>query len=158
MNKWDRYFLKRAKLNASMSKDLSTSVGAVIADPFHRSVSDGFNGLPRGVDDDHPRIQHRPTKLAMTIHAEENALLFAARSVEGCRCYVWPMPPCSNCAAKLIQAGIKHVISLSPCAELVHRWGDSFRLAEDMYHEAGVELVLYSEDMSVRTVSVAHTY
>jgi dCMP deaminase len=39
------------------------------------------------------------------VHAEVNALAFAAQSVEGCTMYV-THAPCANCAAIIIQHGI----------------------------------------------------
>jgi dCMP deaminase len=59
--------------------------------------------------------------------------------------YVWPMPPCSNCAAKLIQAGVNRVVSIEPTEELKERWGASFSISLEMYQDAQVELVLFKE-------------
>ena len=93
--KWDYRFLDLAAVVASWSKDGSTKVGAVITDPDHRVVSLGFNGFPRGLDDvDLPREE----KLRRTLHAEENALLFASRPLDGCSIFV-THPPCARCAA-----------------------------------------------------------
>ena len=47
----------------------------------------------------------RDEKLRRTIHAEENALLFAGRPVEGCTLYV-THPPCARCAAMFLEAGV----------------------------------------------------
>ena len=85
MNKWDARMLALVDLVASWSKDPSTQVGAAIVDSKNRVVSLGFNGLPRAVRDSD--VLERDEKLRRTIHAEENALLFASRSVEGCTIY-----------------------------------------------------------------------
>jgi len=76
MSKWDSRFMDLARLVASWSKDPSTQVGAVIVDQDKRIVSTGFNGFPRCVNDS---PVDREVKLLRTIHAEENALLFARR-------------------------------------------------------------------------------
>ena len=55
---WDKYFMLMAQTVALKSKDPSTRVGAVIADSDHRIVSVGFNGPPRGTDDN-AYIYHR---------------------------------------------------------------------------------------------------
>jgi dCMP deaminase len=144
MNHWDRRFLKLVREVSSWSKDPSTQVGAIIVDPHHRVVSLGFNGLPRGVHDLPDRLEQRETKLKMVIHAEENALLFASRSVEGHTLYVWPLPCCARCAAKVIQAGIARVVSL-PSAH--PRLQEDFVLAAQMYSEAGVALELIDESL-----------
>lgn len=134
MSKWDVRFLELAATVATWSKDPSTAVGAVIADAKNRVVSLGFNGFPRGV---HDETVPRDEKLRRTIHAEENALLFAGRSVEGCTIYV-THAPCARCAAKLIQAGIARVVAQVPVDGFAARWEDEIRSATEMFLEAGV--------------------
>jgi dCMP deaminase len=138
---WDRYGLDLARVAAGRSRDPSTQCGAVILDAQHRLVSSGYNGLPRGIPDDPALYEDRERKLALVLHAEENALLFAQRDLSGATIYVWPMPPCSRCAAKIVQAGIKRVVTLAPTAEQDERWGTSFDLARWLYQQAGVEYV-----------------
>ena len=137
LSKWDYRFLDLAKHIGTWSKDPSTQVGAVIADTRHRIISMGFNGFPQGVDDTQERLQDRETKLMLTQHAEVNALAFASRQVDGCTAYVWPFPPCTQCAGALIQAGITRIVA-PEVDEKAHRWGDHFALAREMYQEAGV--------------------
>ena len=136
---WDSRFLDLAALVASWSKDPSTQVGCVIVDPYNRVVSTGFNGLPRGIKDTAARLENRATKYDLVIHAEENALLFARQSFEGCTAYVYPILPCSRCAAKLIQAGIKRVVSVPTLTDAdTEKWQHEWLLAEEMYKEVGV--------------------
>lgn len=104
---WDYKFLDLAEHISKWSKDPSTKVGAVIVDDKNRVISIGYNGVPRGVNE--PVSGDREQKLLRTIHAEENALAFAYRDVEGCRMYV-SFPPCAHCAAQIIQRGITEVI------------------------------------------------
>ena len=52
MTRWTEYFLDLCDLNASMSKDPSTKVGAVIARPDRTVASMGWNGFARGTSDD----------------------------------------------------------------------------------------------------------
>ena len=122
---------------ATWSKDPSTKVGAAIADSQHRIVSTGFNGFPRGIRDELKILVQRTFKLALTIHAEENAILFATKALDGCTIYV-SAPPCARCAAKIIQTGIGRVVSKRPSAELTARWGDEFKLADSLYEQAGI--------------------
>ena len=133
--KWDRRMLGMANLVATWSQDPSTGVGAVIVDTKNRIVSMGFNGFPRRVTDNYDGMT-RDEKLRRTIHAEENALLFATRSVEGCTIYV-THPPCARCAAKIIQAGIVRVVSRPPWNEFTERWADDIRSSTEMFAEAG---------------------
>ena len=144
LDKWDHRMLGLAEHIAGWSKDPSTRVGCVLADSRHRVVSTGYNGLPQGVRDTLERLEDRALKLMLTLHAEENALLFATQKLDGCTCYVWPMPPCARCAGKLIQAGIARVVAPAPTPEQTSRWSRDFDLAHQMYAEAGV-VVDYSE-------------
>ena len=137
MNKWDARMLTLADLVATWSKDPSTGVGAAIVDGKNRVVSLGFNGFPRAVCDSDEALFDREEKLRRTIHAEENALLFAGRSVEGCTIYV-THPPCARCAAKLIQAGITRVVARAPTDQFAGRWADDMDSANTMFAEAGV--------------------
>jgi dCMP deaminase len=147
MNNWDHRFLCMARLVASWSKDPSTKVGCVIADDQHRILSTGFNGLPRGIDDDAGLLTNRDAKLSTIIHAETNALLLATRSVAGATCYVWPVPPCAHCSCLLIQSGIVKVVAPVPPEEFISRWGISLISAADLLIEAGVELTLVQGEL-----------
>ena len=133
--KWDSRFLDMAQLVALWGKDPSTKCGAVIVDAANRVVSVGYNGFARGVHDTPDRLVDRDTKLAMVIHAEENAILFAERNLVGCTLYTWPFMPCAGCAGKVIQVGIQRVVSLVSDNP---RWVQSFALAQQQFAEAGV--------------------
>ena len=131
--------MRLADLVRGWSKDPSTQVGAVIVRPDKTIASVGFNGFPRGVDDTPGRLTDRPTKYAMTLHAEANAIVSAREPVGGYTLYVSPLHPCSNCAALIIQAGISRVVTRTDDLE---RWAESFALARQMFQEAGVRLDL----------------
>ena len=103
MDKWNQRFLNLAKHVSSWSKDPSTKVGAVIADPETKIVVGmGYNGFPRFVDDTEERYNDRPTKYKFVVHAELNAILNSNKSVRGCEIYIYPtlMKPncCPECA------------------------------------------------------------
>ncbi|MHB8388014.1 MAG: deoxycytidylate deaminase [Acidobacteriaceae bacterium] len=137
--KWDHRFLELARHVAGWSKDPNTKVGAVIVAPDRRVVSMGFNGLPRSIEDTALRLGTRELKLQMTLHAEHNAILFAREPLHNCTLYTWPFMTCSNCAAMVIQSSIaRHV---APYVA-VSKWGDSFKLALEMFHEANVDVRL----------------
>lgn len=109
--RWHTYFFNLCLVNASMSKDPSTKVGAVIVRPDKTVASMGMNGFARGCDD-HPSLYaDRDTKYARIIHGEMNAILTAKEPLTGYTLYTYPMPPCERCAAHVIQSGIKHVIA-----------------------------------------------
>ena len=135
MTDWDGRYGRLAAHIAEWSKDPSTKVGAVIVDSQQRIVSTGFNGFARGVDDDDALYAQRDIKLLRTLHAEQNAILFAHRSIAGCTIYV-THPPCARCAAMLIQSGITRVVH--PPNQLSDKWAHELAAASTMYREAGV--------------------
>ena len=137
--KWDKRFLALASHIAGWSKDPSTQVGCVVVGPDREIRSTGFNGFPRGIEDSSARLENRELKYPLICHAEENAIMHAARigiSLKGCTAYVtWP--PCSRCARSLIQAGVDEVVYPTE-SEIPERWGDDFEIATSMMNEAGL--------------------
>lgn len=113
---WDEYFMGIALLSAKRSKDPSTQVGACIVDPNNKVVSIGYNGMPRGVDDDKIPWGHGEgleSKYLYVCHAEFNAILNTrdGSALNGCRIYV-TLFPCNECAKAIIQTGIKEIVYL----------------------------------------------
>lgn len=133
---WNEYFMGLAHHVATRSKDPSSKVGAVIIDTDRRIVSTGFNGPPRGTDDD-IAFADRDIKLMRVLHAEENAILFAMRSVRGYSMFT-THHPCAHCAAVIAQAGIQHVYHPPVSASFMNRWYDQITQAQEMFREAGV--------------------
>lgn len=137
ITKWDHRFLDMAKLVAEWSKDSSTRVGCCLVDQKNRVISLGFNGSPHGVTDHHIT---RDEKIARTLHAEMNAVLFAARDMAGATAYV-THPPCSSCAAVLVQKEIARVVFPKPSEDFLSRWKESYYTALGMFAEVGIEVV-----------------
>ncbi len=105
-NKWQRRFANLALQVASWSKDPDCKVGAVIVSPDKTAMTFGYNGLPRGIEDnfDDKRLM---------CHAEINAILNAHRDITGWALYC-TKPPCINCAKAIIQAGITNIFVPKP--------------------------------------------
>lgn len=139
--KWDTRFLGLAAHISAWSKDPSSQVGAVITDG-NRIVSVGYNGFAAGVEDRTERLTDRNCKLNLTIHAEENAMIFAKRDLTGCTVYV-THPPCPRCASKLIQEEVGRIVCIAPSEDFLSRWADDLKLSQEMYQEAGVEYSSY---------------
>lgn len=137
-SKWIARFSDLAKEVASWSKDPSSQVGAVIVRPDRTVASVGFNGFPRGVEDCQEVIANRDAKLLRTIHAELNAILAAKEPLNGYSLFVWPFQPCAQCAAAIIQSGIKEVYCPYNDHMAQERWSDSFKAALQMFDESGV--------------------
>ena len=139
VKKWDVRFLEMARNSAMWSKDPSTKVGCVVVGEDREIRSTGFNGFPRGIDDSMERLEDRELKYPLICHAEENAIMHAARigiSLKDCTAYVtWP--PCTRCARSLIQAGVIEVVYPGNI-EIPDRWIEDFERSNSMMKEAGV--------------------
>lgn len=139
MNKWDARFLELAQIIAGWSKDPGTGCGAVLT-RNRKVLGLGYNGLPAGIEDSYVRLADRELKLSLTLHAEDNAILNSAVPLTGATIYVWPMPPCAHCAARIIQVGITRVVAADPPREQAERWHQSLMLSSEVLREAGVSL------------------
>lgn len=140
---WDNRFMRIALEMGQWSKDRSMGVGCVIVGPNHEIRSSGYNGFPRGLDDDIEARHLRPLKYKWTEHAERNAIFNAARigvSIAGCRIYV-PWFPCVDCTRAILQTGLIELIAFRPdIADST--WGEDFRISQEMLDEAKVEVRL----------------
>ena len=128
-----------ATLVSTWSKDRSRKVGSVIVDSRNVLVSLGWNGFPRGIDDDVDRRHERPEKYFWAEHAERNAIYNAAangHTLRGCRLYVL-LFPCASCTRAIIQSGIQEVITGEPDWN-DYKYKESFRASLRMLGEAEV--------------------
>ncbi len=121
----DTYFMQIAFAVRKKANCVGNLVAAVIVRD-NRVISTGYNGVPEGMinclDGGCLRCNSGNFKsgtgydLCICVHAEQNALLSAARfgiAVEGATIYT-TMQPCFNCAKELAQAKIKKVVYLHP--------------------------------------------
>lgn len=134
-NSWDQRFLALARHISGWSKDPSTKVGCIIVGGDREIRSTGFNGFPRGIADDE-RLSDRDFKYPIICHAEENAIMHAARigvALKGCTAYVTLMP-CTRCARGLIQAGIREVVVIDE--EIPERMREDMDRSLNLLHEA----------------------
>jgi dCMP deaminase len=141
MADWDLRFLRLAEHIGTWSKDRSTRVGCVIVGAHQEIRAIGYNGFPRGADDNLDARHARPAKYKWTEHAERNAIYNAARagiSIDKCTMYL-PWFPCMDCARAIVQSGIATLVAFPP--DMSHpTWGEDFRLAIALFEEIGVEV------------------
>lgn len=140
---WESYFMWMAFMVSTRSKDRSTKVGAVIVRD-KVIIATGYNGFPRKCDDRVEARYERPLKYDWTVHAEENAILNAARAglaTIDSTLYVTPLLPCHNCAKSIIQAGIKRVVC-KVASKNNTNWEESFKLTKIMFDEAQIEFCM----------------
>jgi dCMP deaminase len=142
LHEWDQRFLELALLVGTWSKDRSRQVGCVIADDQRGIRAIGYNGFPRGIQDDSEQRHARPAKYLWTEHAERNAIYQAARigvRLEGCTMYL-PWFPCMDCARAIVQAGITRLVAFRPDTSDA-QWGEQFVAALELLKESDVALV-----------------
>ncbi|WP_368487068.1 cytidine/deoxycytidylate deaminase family protein [Spiroplasma sp. DGKH1] len=110
---WDEFFLSVAHVCAMRSKDPMTQVGSCVVNEIKQIIATGYNGLPRGLNDDEfpwdREGEYLQTKYPYVAHAELNAILSAKVDLSGCQIYT-TLFPCSGCTKIIIQAGITEVI------------------------------------------------
>ena len=125
------------------SKDPSTHIGAVVVDDDNSVRTIGYNGLPRGANDNIPERNEKPLKYYYYEHAERNAVYNAALmgiSLKGCRMYTNGIP-CADCARAVIQSGIKEVIVHSNWEDnKPSNWVESCAIGGDLLKECGVKI------------------
>lgn len=141
MDKWDVRFINIAKEISTWSKDPSTKVGAVIVSPDRDIVATGYNGFPMGIVDNDDDYTDRDLKYKKIIHAEMNAIIRSKTNLAGHTLYVYPIQACPNCAAAIIQSGIKKVVALDTPHE---RYNDMFEVSKHMFSQAGVSVNIFS--------------
>jgi dCMP deaminase len=140
---WHSMFMGVALLAAARSKDGRKRNGACIASADNKILGVGYNGLPRGCNDDDPSywsdIDDDPvqSRHSYIVHAEVNAIL---------NCVVLPLTastiyttqfPCPRCVQSIIQVGIQRVVFLEKKSHQV-----ALNQASDkMLADAGIEVL-----------------
>jgi len=129
---WQRhdYYMRLAMVVESGAKCLGSHVGAVIVRD-HRVLGSGYNGTPAGypnctevergcrrcalrLGEDGASIAGRLYDICLCVHAEQNAMLTAARfgtELDGALIYT-TLQPCFNCLKELMQVRIQGVVFL----------------------------------------------
>ena len=143
---WDTYFMEIAHLVKTRATCPRRQVGAVIVKD-RRILSTGYNGAPQGLphcppegdQHDWPKGCMRAGHCIRSLHAEQNALLQAAKigvPCEGATIYV-TCQPCNNCAKMIINAGIESVIYEGD-------YPDEFSL--ELFSDSQMEVFRYADE------------
>jgi dCMP deaminase len=107
------FYKEMVKLYQRRSTCLRLQVGAIIVRDG-RVISGGYNGAPSGMPHCTSDICGPDRPCTRTIHAEANAIAFAAKygiATEDCGMWVTDSP-CLDCAKLIINAGISSVVFL----------------------------------------------
>lgn len=143
---WDEYFLGLLDPLASRATcDRGRSASAIVS-PHHTILTTGYVGSPPGQPhcDDVGHLMktithedgHQSQHCMRTLHAEENAVLQAAKDgvrLEGATIYC-KMVPCYNCAMRIVRVGIVRVVA----QKRYHADGQSMQL----FNNASVQVVV----------------
>lgn len=139
---WHSMFMGVALLAAARSKDARKRNGACIASSDYKILGVGYNGLPRGCDDEDPDYwadddaDPLHSRHSYIVHAEVNAIL---------NCVVLPLTggtiyatqfPCPRCVQSIIQVGIRQVVYLEQKPHQVA----AIAAANKMLRDAGIEV------------------
>lgn len=134
--KYDLTYIRMARELSWLSYAIRSKVGCIIVSDDGQIISQGFNGMPKGMDnvcEYKSVISEDKCKICSighlcdscencqnikyvtkpeVLHAESNAISKCAKwmaSTEGATLYV-TLSPCVDCAKLIIQAGIKRVV------------------------------------------------
>jgi len=142
-DEWHERYLNLAREISTWSKDPSRKIGAVAIGSKGQVLAQGYNGFPRGIDDDPVRLENRELKYKYVVHAEMNLIYNATYngvSLNGSTVYVTGLPVCSECAKGLIQVGVKEVIMpAEDISTALDTWKESFELTTALFEEAGIK-------------------
>jgi len=113
---WPDHHMLLALVTAQRSADGSTKVGCCIVSKNNRVLGVGYNGPPKGICPSQipwAREHKDPTltKYPYIVHAEVNAILNSAVSLEGSHLYS-TLFPCPECMKIAIQKGIRRITYL----------------------------------------------
>jgi dCMP deaminase len=129
----DEAYLQMAEIWAKRSKANRTQVGALIVKDL-QIISDGYNGLPAGAEDDVCEYYDSAGNLVTkpdVLHAESNALLkiskLGGRGSHGATLYT-TLSPCTECAKLITQSKIARVVYRDSYRDdagirLLHKYG-----------------------------------
>lgn len=109
---FDDRIMSMGYIMAEGSKDKRTHIFAIVIGPDKEIRATGYNGFPRGLDDNIPERQEKPEKYYWFEHGERNSLdnaTLTGTSLKGCKMYTNGIP-CTDCARGIVQSGILEVI------------------------------------------------
>ncbi|MDI9879707.1 deoxycytidylate deaminase [Flectobacillus longus] len=147
---FDDIYMELAVNIAKRSHCIKAQVGAVLARDT-RIISIGYNGPPSGThncDEEFPEhgcARDSKGSCSLALHAEQNAILFAAKNgsqVDGATLYV-TLSPCIACARIIFSMKISKVVFLDSYAQYKGLVADE---GVDFLRKFGVEVIQYDKN------------
>jgi len=145
---WETYFMSVAIISSFRSKDNKTQTGSCIVNNKNRIIGVGYNGLPKGLDDNDPKFWADSddsdlinSKHTYVIHAEQNAIHNKiSQNLNESSLYV-TLFPCKECAKSIIQVGIKTVVYLN----IKPHHKPENEVVKLMFKSAGIKLICFKD-------------
>ena len=140
-----------------MLNHLPKDTARIVAPNFEvRSM--GYNGFPRGINDNVEARHERPEKYFWCEHSERNAIYNAARvgtALEGSIILVAaPIPPCMDCARGIIQSGITTVVIQQDLAATDHpTWAEHAERVRTLFSEAKTKVINLNDNDNYNNAS-----
>lgn len=155
---WDELFMRHVYLISTKSKDKHTKIGAVLVRD-RALISEGYNGLPRKINDEISERWERPEKYYWCEHGERNSIYHCAKNgikTEGTTLYSMGVP-CADCCRGLINSGIIEVVVHYQWEKLGinksnDKWKESIERSNVMFEEAGVKLREFDTILGISTL------
>jgi dCMP deaminase len=136
---WEESFMLIAIISSLRSKDPSKRVGACIVNSDNVIVGTGYNGLPRGFNDDEfpweKSEDFKKNRNSFVAHSEGNAIDNSRGELKGCTMYV-TLFPCNECAIRIVQNKIGKVVYLSDS----NMHNAYVEVAQEIFQKGGVEV------------------
>ena len=141
--------LDQAIMSARHSPNRLRHVGAVLWPTDDGAPLQACNNFPLGVAGTEQR-QQGANRLIWMEHAERNAIFAAARAGRPTAGATLASSsfPCADCARAIVQAGIRHLVTLPPDFD-DPVWGASFGPSRTMLQEAGIQLHFSPRDATL---------
>jgi dCMP deaminase len=142
---WKNYFLGLAKVISQRSHDIQTQHGCVITDLNNRILGVGYNGFPRGLNDE-LLPNTRPEKYSWMVHAERNALSNCVVRPDRGIAYVTGQC-CNDCIMALWQEGVTKVVMSN--SHGTHQFDENAqKIFNTFVSMSGIQIEYFDADLS----------
>lgn len=113
----DSFYMGKAFIEASKSKDPKTQIGSIIISKENKPLASGYNGPPENINDNAINWD-RPVKYPYIRHSEANSIDHCHNRtlLKEATIYV-TAAPCKACMLDIVAAKIKRVVYFRPKAD-----------------------------------------
>jgi dCMP deaminase len=142
---WTDYYLGLAFVVSRRSHDMRTKHGCVIVDKNYRPLGFGYNGFPRGVNDN--RLPNFGSdKYAWMVHSEKNAIANCNKKIKSGTAYVTGRC-CNSCLEALVVNGVVRIFMADTHGSFLLTDKD-FEWQKEYIRETGIEVNIVKPNLS----------